>query len=151
MILKFWPRWPQKQPLNLSSLKIHPMDFILNYIFEIIGFHWSKWAIDCLLWKTFIHDFLSLSRVITREGWFGDSSCIWPQLGITAWSRCAWMFSFCRSYCRMWTFRNIWVILWSPTMTKFMSCHKSASLIYHLPLMLGTYCFQFYTIFIPEW
>ena len=54
MILKFRPRWPWKQPLNLRSLKIHPVDFILNYIFDISGFHWSKWAIDCLIWKNFI-------------------------------------------------------------------------------------------------
>ena len=55
MILKFWPRWPRKRPLNLSSLKICPVDFILNYIFEISGFHWSKWAIDCLIWRTSEH------------------------------------------------------------------------------------------------
>ena len=28
-----------KRPLNLISLKIRPVDFILNYIFEISGFH----------------------------------------------------------------------------------------------------------------
>ena len=37
MILKFWPRWPRKQPLNLSSLKIRPVDFILNDIFVSFG------------------------------------------------------------------------------------------------------------------
>ena len=46
MIWKFWPQWPWKQPLNLSSLKIRPADLILNYIFKISGFRWSKWAID---------------------------------------------------------------------------------------------------------
>ena len=30
---------PRKRPLNLSSLKIHTVDFILNYIFEISGLH----------------------------------------------------------------------------------------------------------------
>ena len=46
MILKFWPWWPQKQPLNVSS----PVDFLLNGIFHFSGFHWSKWATDCLIW-----------------------------------------------------------------------------------------------------
>ena len=54
MILKFWPRRPRKWPLNLSSLGGCPVDFIKNYIFEISGFHWSKWAIACLIRKTFI-------------------------------------------------------------------------------------------------
>ena len=39
---------------NFSSLKGCPLDFNLIYIFEINGFHWSKWAIDCLIQKTFI-------------------------------------------------------------------------------------------------
>jgi hypothetical protein len=48
MILKFWP-------CDLENdLKIRPVDFILDYIFKINGFHWSKWAIYCLIWKTFI-------------------------------------------------------------------------------------------------
>ena len=41
MILKFWPRWPRKRPLNLSSLRGCPLDFNLNGIFEISGFRWS--------------------------------------------------------------------------------------------------------------
>ena len=41
MFLKFWP---QNQPSQ----------FFLNYIFDISGFQWSKWVIDCLIWKTFI-------------------------------------------------------------------------------------------------
>ena len=48
MILKFWPWWPRKWPLNLSSLKIRPVDFIVDYIFETSGFHWSKLAIPRL-------------------------------------------------------------------------------------------------------
>ena len=54
MILKFWPRWPQKRPLNLSSLKIRPVGFILNYIFEISGFHWSKCTVECAICLTLI-------------------------------------------------------------------------------------------------
>ena len=58
MILKFWPQWPRKQYLNLSSLRGCQVDFILDYIFKISGFHWSKWAIDCLNWKpNLIHHF----------------------------------------------------------------------------------------------
>ena len=60
MILKFWPRWPRKWPLNLSSLGGRPLDFNLNGIFEISGFHWSKWAIDCLIWKTFIFQIFNI-------------------------------------------------------------------------------------------
>ena len=59
MILKFWPRWPRKWPLNLSSLGGHPLDFNLNGVFEISGFHWSKWAIDCLFGKISIFKFVS--------------------------------------------------------------------------------------------
>ena len=68
MILKFWPRWPRKQPLNLSSLKGPPLDFNLNGIFEISGLHWSKWAIACFIWRTFIFWIFSLQppRLLTN-------------------------------------------------------------------------------------
>ena len=60
MILKFWPRWPRKRPLNLGSIGGHPMDFILNGIFKISGFDWSKWAIDCPILKTFIFQIFNI-------------------------------------------------------------------------------------------
>ena len=41
-ILKLWPLWPWKWPLNLSGLKNDQMDFILDLIFEINVFHWLK-------------------------------------------------------------------------------------------------------------
>ena len=68
MILKFWPRWPRKRPLNLSSLGGRPLDFNINSIFEISGFHWSKWAIACLIRKTFIFWTFSLQplRLLTN-------------------------------------------------------------------------------------
>ena len=50
----------QKWPLNLRSLGGRPLDFNLNGIFEISGFHWSKWAIDCLIWKTFIFQIFNI-------------------------------------------------------------------------------------------
>ena len=42
------------QQVHKTRLSVVEKNFILNYIFEISGFHWSKWAIDCLIWKTFI-------------------------------------------------------------------------------------------------
>ena len=68
MILKFWPRWPRKRPLNLSSLGGRPVDFILNGIFKISGLLWSKWAIDCLIWKTFIFQIFNIQppRLLTN-------------------------------------------------------------------------------------
>ena len=60
MILKFWPLWPRKWLLNLSSFRGCPVDFILDYIFEISDFHWSKWAITCLIRKTFIFQIFNI-------------------------------------------------------------------------------------------
>ena len=54
MILKFWPWWPWKWPLNLNSLGGCLMDFILNYIFEISGFYWPKWPIGLPICLTLI-------------------------------------------------------------------------------------------------
>ena len=54
MILKFWPWWPWKWPLNLNSLGGCLMDFILNYIFEISGFHLSKRNVECAIYSILI-------------------------------------------------------------------------------------------------
>ena len=66
--MKFWPWWPPKRPLNLSSFKICPLDFILNNIFEISGLHWSKWAMDFLIWKTLIFQIFNIQppRLLTN-------------------------------------------------------------------------------------
>ena len=66
MILKFWPPGPRKRPLNLSSLKIRPVDFISDYIFEISGFHWSIWAIDCL---SYLENFQLSKFVSSLRSW----------------------------------------------------------------------------------
>ena len=79
MILKFWPRWPRKWPLNLSSLGGRPLDFDLNGIFEISGFHWSKWAIACLIWRTFIFQIFSLQPPRLLTNLKNESAlCKWP-------------------------------------------------------------------------
>ena len=40
----------------------------VNGIFKISGFHWSKWAIACLIWRTFIFWIFSLQppRLLTN-------------------------------------------------------------------------------------
>ena len=73
MILKFWPRWPRKWPLNLSSLGGRPLDFNLNGIFEISGLHWSKWAIACLIRRTFIFWIFSLQPPRLLRNWKNES------------------------------------------------------------------------------
>ena len=81
MILKFSPWWPRNWPLNLSSLKGCPVDFILNYIFKISGFHW--WAIECLILKTFIFQICYLLTVDkSNANWlyhFGKTSEEWQK------------------------------------------------------------------------
>ena len=78
MILKFWPRRPRKWPLNRSSLGGCPVDFIQNYIFEISGLHWSKWAIACLIWKTFIFQICYQPRRLDVEN-LKNESFVWPR------------------------------------------------------------------------
>ena len=39
---RIWPQWTRKWPLKLSSLGGCPVDFILNDIFKISSFHWSR-------------------------------------------------------------------------------------------------------------
>ena len=88
MILKFWPRWPQKRPLNLSSLGGRPLDFNLNGIFEISGLHWSKWAIACLIRRTFIFWIFSLQppRLLTSPvNIFNDYIF---EISLFHWSKC---------------------------------------------------------------
>ena len=114
MILKFWPGWPRKWPLKISSLGGRPLDFDLNGIFKISGFHWSKWAIDCLIWKTFIFQIYQQPRRLDVENinhvsinYFAISSLILlihhfnfslpngPQWTSDIWYEACWTFHKC--------------------------------------------------------
>ena len=119
MILKFWPRWPRKRPLNLSSLGGCPLDFFLNYISEISGFHWSKWAIDCLIRETFIFQIFNFQppRLLTNlKNGFHWSKCtvecaIYSTLILkSAQTRCALMETIFKAHfllIRIWAFKKI--------------------------------------------
>ena len=95
MILKFWPRWPRKWPLNLSSLGGHPLDFNLNGFFQnqwlllielscrlsyLENFHFSNLsaASDTGCWKSLIIKVLLMVRGIMPQ----EQNATDPWLGM---------------------------------------------------------------------